>query len=80
QEAGPEPGDPSLRAVVLATAVHKALISTEQQPEGSWRKEGESVGGWEIISIDSTSATLRRGDKKKILKLYTDDPGPNGQN
>ncbi|MCC2103192.1 MAG: hypothetical protein KDJ20_03675 [Hyphomicrobiales bacterium] len=80
QEAGPEPGDPSLRAVVLAAAVHKALVSTEQQPEGSWLKEGETVGGWEIISIDSTSATLRRGDKKKILKLYTDDPGPNGQN
>lgn len=80
RETGPELGDPTLRAVVLATTVHKALIATEQQPEGNWLKQGETVGGWELISIDSISATLRRGDKKKRLKLYTDDPGPNGQN
>lgn len=79
QTAAPEPISPPvpvvsadrlrLHGVHVAQAGRRALLSvSDVAPE--WRKEGDAVEGWTVITIDAAQVHLRNGGQSATLRLY----------
>jgi len=78
--AAPEPPpayDPSrlvLKGVWRWGQKTKALIGSDQSPEGVWLELGATISGWTITSLDLDGATLASGKTDYRLQLYVDNP------
>lgn len=77
----PEPEPPPefvLVGVRIDTEGKRALIRIGASSVGEWRREGDSLEGWKIETIQSSVIIMRRGDMTLELALYhqAEPPGP----
>jgi hypothetical protein len=48
----------------------KAYIVNKADSRGTWLREGETILGWKIQSIDATTAKLQQAGSSLELELY----------
>jgi len=61
-------------AIVKKENTSQAFIISAEEPEGAWKKIGDTVDTWTISSIDAAELTLKNGDRSAKLKLYPENP------
>jgi len=62
-----------LGGVMIESNVRKAYLFSRGNAGGAWLSEGEEFLGWQIRSIDGTSAKLEQNDRNLYLQLYPKD-------
>jgi hypothetical protein len=84
--AEPAPAEPNrpppnvrLIGVVIDAGKKRALLRTPEQPRGRWVEEGETVEGWQVLSVQADAAILALGPGTHELRLYPvrGAPAPN---
>lgn len=75
----PEPTAPAsdwqdlrLIGVLHADEQRRALVTTPEDPEGTWLAEGEEVFGWRIDAIAANKIEVIFGEKRHTLSLEVD--------
>ena len=70
------PLDPGLvlAGVMIDGAVKKAFVVNKADSQGAWLAEGESVGGWKVLTIDAGAARLQQAGRTIALHLYPTSP------
>jgi hypothetical protein len=68
----PVPADPGLAlgGVAITDTDKKAYIFSKSDRHGTWLREGETVMGWKVESIEATAARLQQGGRSVQLDLF----------
>jgi len=71
QQAAPIilPPDLKLVGILSDQRARRALLRSARLPQGKWFDLGSSLEGWTLSSIETTSATLKAGDRTERLEL-----------
>jgi hypothetical protein len=69
-----QPSGLTLTAVVRRGKNAQAFITGGNNPDGDWRKVGDSIDSWTVSEISPTEVTLKSNGQSAKLKLYDDKP------
>lgn len=70
-----DPNQLVLKGIMMSSQKSRALITTPDQPGGSWIEPGSMVMGWKVEKVDRNSVLLRANGQSHVLKQYVDNPG-----
>jgi hypothetical protein len=57
-------------AIVKNKKVAQAFVTSNETPEGGWRKVGDNVGSWKLNKILHSEVVFQSGDQLTRVKLY----------
>lgn len=60
----------SVAGVLISGPIRKAYLMSKSDREGTWVREGEQYGGWQVQSVTAGVAKLRRDGRSIELSLY----------
>jgi type II secretory pathway component PulC len=70
-----DPNQLVLKGILMSSEKSLALISTPEQPSGSWIEQGSIVMGWKVEVIYRNSVVLSANGQSHALKQYVDNSG-----
>jgi len=79
-EAAAKPETFELIGVIISPAGHMALLRTLATSEIVRAVEGQTVGGWEVRTINPTEIILQQGDDSQALKINDATAPPAAKN
>jgi hypothetical protein len=60
----------ALGGVMISEDAKKAYVVNKANSQGQWLSEGETIMGWTLQSIDTTSAKLQQAERTIELHMY----------
>lgn len=66
------PADPGLilGGIMITGEDKAAYVFTRTDAKGTWLREGQSIGGWQVEAIEATGARLQSSGRSLHLQLY----------
>lgn len=68
-----EPPQFRLAGVSVLGKRQNALVTTAEDPHGTWIGIGDRLQNWEVVAISTTSVTMRANTAEITLQLYVDN-------
>jgi hypothetical protein len=73
--AAPPPAGISVKAVVITGKAKTAFLTWDAFPEGKWIREGETILGWTISSVNELDLVLNNGEQSSRLIIDYSENG-----